>query len=106
MRQTVPSGTPAGIPLTVMPVRPDAVISTGSLATPVRLVPSPRQAEEPRTLTTTSGTTGVTPSRAHDPMADAEVPERPDAVKDCGGRVAGALLDPHGELSRRVRRAE
>lgn len=55
MRPTVPSGIPAGIPLTVMPFRPDAVVGTMSLATPVRLVPSPRQAEEPRALKTTSG---------------------------------------------------
>ncbi|WP_405551753.1 hypothetical protein [Streptomyces sp. NBC_01171] len=55
MRPTVPRGIPAGLPLTVMPVRPDAVIGTRSLATPVRLVPSPRQAEESRTLKTMSG---------------------------------------------------
>ncbi|MEU0741354.1 RNase H family protein [Streptomyces sp. NPDC006134] len=55
MRLTLPSGTPEGIPLTVMPVREDAVIGTMSLATLVRLVPSPRQEEDPRALKTASG---------------------------------------------------
>jgi hypothetical protein len=54
MRLTLPSGTPEGIPLTVMPVREDAVIGTMSLATLVRLVPSPRQEEDPRALKTAS----------------------------------------------------
>ncbi|MFC9887308.1 DNA sulfur modification protein DndB [Streptomyces pilosus] len=55
MRLTMPSGTPEGIPLTVMPFREDAVIGTMSLATLVRLVPSPRQEEDPRALKTASG---------------------------------------------------
>ncbi|CAL9581216.1 hypothetical protein SUDANB58_05040 [Streptomyces sp. enrichment culture] len=55
MRLTLPSGTPEGIPLTVMPVREDAVIGTMSLATLVRLVPSPRQEEDPRALKAASG---------------------------------------------------
>jgi len=55
MRLTMPSGTPEGIPLTVMPFREDAVIGTMSLATLVRLVPSPRQEEDPRVLKAASG---------------------------------------------------
>ncbi|WP_166028500.1 DNA sulfur modification protein DndB [Streptomyces chilikensis] len=55
MRLTMPSGTPEGIPLTVMPFREDAVIGTMSLATLVRLVPSPRQEEDPRLLKNASG---------------------------------------------------
>ncbi|MGK5497179.1 DNA sulfur modification protein DndB [Streptomyces sp. URMC 125] len=55
MRLTMPSGTPEGIPLTVMPFREDAVIGTMSLATLVRLVPSPRQEEDPRALKAASG---------------------------------------------------
>ncbi|GGW09812.1 hypothetical protein GCM10018980_20800 [Streptomyces capoamus] len=55
MRLTMPSGVPEGIPLTVMPFREDAVIGTMSLATLVRLVPSPRQEEDPRALKTASG---------------------------------------------------
>ncbi|MFF8953439.1 hypothetical protein ACF09I_32230 [Streptomyces sp. NPDC014940] len=55
MRLTMPSGTPEGIPLTVMPFREDAVIGTMSLATLVRLVPSPRQEEDPRALKVASG---------------------------------------------------
>jgi hypothetical protein len=55
MRLTMPSGTPEGIPLTVMPFREDAVIGTMSLATLVRLVPSPRREEDPRALRTASG---------------------------------------------------
>ncbi|WP_431783615.1 DNA sulfur modification protein DndB [Streptomyces chumphonensis] len=55
MRLTMPSGTPEGIPLTVMPFREDAVIGTMSLATLVRLVPSPRREEDPRALRAASG---------------------------------------------------
>ncbi|WP_404868236.1 hypothetical protein ACI1MP_08585 [Kitasatospora griseola] len=55
MRLTMPSGTPEGIPLTVVPFREDAVIGTMSLATLVRLVPSPRQEEDPRALKAASG---------------------------------------------------
>ncbi|PNV31718.1 hypothetical protein C1708_04820 [Streptomyces sp. DH-12] len=55
MRLTMPSGIPEGIPLTVMPFREDAVIGTLSLATLVRLVPSPRQEEDPRALKAASG---------------------------------------------------
>ncbi|MFK4864221.1 DNA sulfur modification protein DndB [Streptomyces sp. CSMPJR101] len=55
MRLTMPSGIPEGIPLTVMPFREDAVIGTMSLATLVRLVPSPRQEEDPRVLKAASG---------------------------------------------------
>ncbi|MEW2248315.1 DNA sulfur modification protein DndB [Streptomyces sp. NPDC006975] len=55
MRLTMPSGIPEGIPLTVMPFREDAVIGTMSLATLVRLVPSPRQEEDPRALKAASG---------------------------------------------------
>ncbi|MFK4693546.1 DNA sulfur modification protein DndB [Streptomyces pristinaespiralis] len=55
MRLTMPSGIPEGIPLTVMPVREDAVIGTMSVATLVRLVPSPRQEEDPRALKAASG---------------------------------------------------
>ncbi|MFI1836060.1 hypothetical protein [Streptomyces olivaceoviridis] len=55
MRLTMPSGVPEGLPLTVMPLREDAVIGTMSLATLVRLVPSPRQEEDPRALKTASG---------------------------------------------------
>ncbi|MEV5400728.1 DNA sulfur modification protein DndB [Streptomyces cellulosae] len=55
MRLTMPTGTPEGIPLTVMPFREDAVIGTMSLATLVRLVPSPRQEEDQRALKTASG---------------------------------------------------
>ncbi|CAL9636309.1 hypothetical protein SUDANB15_06196 [Streptomyces sp. enrichment culture] len=55
MRLTMPTGTPEGIPLTVMPFREDAVIGTLSLATLVRLVPSPRQEEDPRALRAASG---------------------------------------------------
>ncbi|WP_282082833.1 DNA sulfur modification protein DndB [Streptomyces tendae] len=55
MRLTMPSGTPEGIPLTVMPFRDDAVIGTMSLAALVRLVPSPRQEEDPRLLRTATG---------------------------------------------------
>ncbi|MGA5517917.1 DNA sulfur modification protein DndB [Streptomyces pseudogriseolus] len=55
MRLTMPTGTPEGIPLTVMTFREDAVIGTMSLAALVRLVPSPRQEEDPRALKTASG---------------------------------------------------
>ncbi|GAA1899514.1 hypothetical protein GCM10009716_06670 [Streptomyces sodiiphilus] len=55
MRLTMPSGAPEGIPLTVMPFREDAVIGTMSLATLVRLVPSPRREEDPRALKAASG---------------------------------------------------
>ncbi|GGR75547.1 MULTISPECIES: DNA sulfur modification protein DndB [Streptomyces] len=55
MRLTMPSGVPEGIPLTVIPFREDAVIGTMSLATLVRLVPSPRQEEDPRALRAASG---------------------------------------------------
>ncbi|MEU2156251.1 hypothetical protein ABZ532_14740 [Streptomyces sp. NPDC019396] len=63
MRLTMPSGTPEGIPLTVMPFREDAVIGTMSLATLVRLVPSPRQERRTRAPSKQRpGTTGATPS--------------------------------------------
>ncbi|MEU5521897.1 hypothetical protein ABZ759_14855 [Streptomyces sp. NPDC047860] len=52
MRPTMPSGTPEGIPLTATPVRDDAVRGTLSRATPVRLVPSPRQEKDSRALKT------------------------------------------------------
>ncbi|GGT06210.1 hypothetical protein [Streptomyces chromofuscus] len=62
MRLTMPSGTPEGIPLTVMPFREDAVIGTMSLVTLVRLVPSPRQEEDPRALEAAQPSAGRKPS--------------------------------------------
>lgn len=120
MRLTMPSGTPEGIPLTVMPFREDAVIGTMSLATLVRLVPSPRQEEDPRALKAASGH-----DRRHAELratVQRTLKGEPvywdgvcasvgftgqlnfsGGVKDSAGRVAGALLDPNSESGRKIR---
>ncbi|MFF5473923.1 hypothetical protein [Streptomyces achromogenes] len=95
MRLTVPSGVPEGIALTVIPFREDAVIGTMSLATLVRLVPSPRQEEDPRVPRAASGHD----RRRAELRANVQrtlKPQKGKNIPDYAEYIAAGILGKHG----------